>query len=70
MRETVAVLGASDRPERVSYRAQQLLLSRGHKPLLVNPRLREIEGLPCYPDLRSVGEAVHTITVYLVPDRK
>jgi predicted CoA-binding protein len=61
----VAVLGASDNPERYSYQAVQLLREKGHRVFPVNPKLKEIEGVRVYPSLKELPEPVHTLSVYL-----
>jgi len=61
----VAVLGASDKPDRYSYRAIQMLREKGHRPFPVHPRLQEIEGLSVYASLSEIPEPIDTITVYL-----
>ena len=41
----VAVIGASDKPERYSYQAVKLLQEKGHTVFPVHQRIRSIEGL-------------------------
>ncbi len=64
MKKRVAILGASDNPERYSYKAFKMLLEHGHEPLLVSPRLGELEGHKVYPDLSSLKD-VDTLTMYV-----
>lgn len=47
--------------------AQLALLEQGHTPVPVNPRYEEIDGVRCYPDLRSIPVTIDTITVYVRP---
>jgi uncharacterized protein len=61
----VAVLGASKKPDRYSYKAMKKLSETGHVPLPVHPGLDEIEGIPVYKSLRDIADPVDTITVYL-----
>jgi predicted CoA-binding protein len=68
MTENVAILGASPKARRYSYRAQQALLENGHTPIPVNPRYQFIDSLQCFPDLKSVTVGIDTITVYVRPD--
>ena len=68
-KRTVAILGASPKPERYSNQALRLLASFDYRPIPVNPAFDEIEGLPCFPRLSQIGEPVHTITLYLGPAR-
>ena len=68
-KRNVAVLGASPKPDRYSNQAVRLLASFDYRPIPVNPAYDEIEGLPCFPNLTAIDEAVHTITLYLGPAR-
>lgn len=69
----VAILGASDNSARYAYRAWRELKKHGHDTLLINPRLRAIEGQPCYDSVSSMANAhpgaIDTVTVYLSPER-
>ena len=64
----VAILGASNKPERYAHKALQSLLRHGHKPILVNPGLQVIDGLPVVPDLDRITDPVDTLTVYVGPE--
>jgi predicted CoA-binding protein len=61
----VAVLGASNKPDRYSFKAVRMLREKGHTPFPVHPALAEVDGLPVSPSLRAIPEAVDTVTVYL-----
>jgi predicted CoA-binding protein len=65
----VAVLGASDKPDRYSYKAVVRLLEHGHQVFPVHPAVREIEGIPVLKSLSNLPGTVDTITVYLSPER-
>ena len=65
MSETVAILGASDHPSRFSHQAQVALVDAGHTPVPINPRLAEIDGVTCYPNLTVCPEPIDTVTVYV-----
>ncbi len=64
-KRSVAVLGASPKPDRYSNQAVRLLASFDYRPIPVNPGFEEIEGMPCYPSLAALPEPVHTVTLYL-----
>ena len=66
----VAVLGASNKPERYSYQAVRLLREKGHTPYPVHPVLTEVDGLRVWPSLRLIPDPVDTLTVYLSPQRQ
>jgi len=67
MAETVVILGASVNPERYAYMAQVALIEKGHIPLPVNPRYDQIDGVQCYPELKSLKCHIDTITIYVKP---
>ena len=53
----VAVLGASNKPERYSFKAVRMLREKGHTPFPVHPALTEVDGLPVSPSLRASSRA-------------
>jgi uncharacterized protein len=63
--ETVAVLGASPKPDRYAYQALQLLHEYGHRTLPVNPAFDEILGEKCYPTISDAPGPIDTVTLYL-----
>ena len=67
--ETVAILGASPKPDRYAYRAMEMLRAHGHRALPVNPAFTEIMGETCYPSIAHIPEPVETVTLYLGPQR-
>lgn len=67
--QTVAVLGASNNPERYSNMAVRRLCDAGHRVIPVNPALETIEGLPVAKSLGEIREAVDTLTLYVGPQR-
>jgi predicted CoA-binding protein len=64
----VAVIGASDKPDRYSYQAVMLLKQKGHKVFPVHPRLKTIEGASVYPTIKDVPEPIDTISMYVAAD--
>jgi len=62
--QSVAVLGASDNPERYSHQAVLLLQEHGHRVLPVHPALETIAGLPVVKDLAALPP-VDTLTLYV-----
>ncbi len=67
---TVAVVGASDNPERIAYQAVQRLLNHHHTVIPVSPKGGEILGLPVQKTLESVSEPIDTASLYVGPDRQ
>jgi predicted CoA-binding protein len=67
MKERVAILGASDRPDRYAHMAFRLLKQYGHETLPVSPKLTELEGEKVYASLRDIPGKVDTLTMYVGP---
>ena len=61
----VAVVGASNKPERYSYQAVKMLAEHGHRPLPVHPSLVQVDDIPAHKSLVELPEPVHTISLYL-----
>jgi uncharacterized protein len=69
MSKKIIVVGASDNPERYSYKAIKMLQAKGYTPIPVHPKLTEIESLKVYPSLESLPkEEFDTITLYINPE--
>jgi predicted CoA-binding protein len=65
--ERVAILGASDKPDRYSNKAQRLLRQHGHTVVPVHPALKQIEGIDVAPSLDAIEGPVDTLTLYVGP---
>ncbi len=66
--ENVAIIGASDQPERFAYRADKLLKSFGHVTFLINPKFASIEGQTCFQKLSDLElTPIQTVTLYVNP---
>lgn len=63
----VAILGASDKPDRYSNKALHRLLDHGHEPYPVHPKLQTIDGIAVYPSLDSLPRDIDTLTLYVNP---
>jgi hypothetical protein len=66
---TVAVLGASDNPERYAYKAIDRLAAKGFDVIPVNPTLKEVLGLRVLPTLGEIDTKLDTVSVYLSAQR-
>jgi len=55
--KTIAVVGMSDKSWRASNHIGGYLASNGFRVLSVNPALKEVLGLTCYPDLEAAQAA-------------
>lgn len=69
MSETVVVLGASEKPDRYSNKAQRLLTEHGHRVIPVHPLGKVIEGIAAVTSLKDVTTPVDTLTLYVGPER-
>lgn len=69
MGQTVAVLGASHKPERYSNQAVRMLKEYGHMVIPVTPGRAVIEDLPVVPELGGIEQPVDTLTLYVGPER-
>ncbi len=67
--KNVVVLGASDNPERYSYKALKMLSENNYNVIPVHPQLESIEGFKVVKELGSINEKVYTLTVYVGPAR-
>jgi predicted CoA-binding protein len=63
----VAVLGASNNPERYAYKAHQMLMEYGHEVFPVARKPGSVLGVTPYVRLTDIPEAVDTVTVYVGP---
>lgn len=61
---TIAVVGCSPRHDRPSNRTAAYLMDAGYRVFPVNPNCAEVLGEKCYPDLKSLPEAVEVVNVF------
>jgi len=54
---TIAVVGMSDKTWRASHNIGRYLAGKGYRVLPVNPALKTILDLPCYPSLEAAEAA-------------
>lgn len=66
----VAVVGASNHPERYSYKAIRRLEQYGHEPLPVNPNETRVLEYPSVASLQSLTVSIDTVTVYISPQHQ
>ncbi len=65
---TIAVVGASNKPERAGHYIPKYLKSQGYRIIPVNPNYDEVLGEKCYPSLRDVPEPVDVVEVFRRPE--
>lgn len=68
-RRKVAILGASDKPDRYSYLLLRRLLAKGHDVYPVNPHLDSIDGVKVYKTVESLPPGLDVLTLYLNASR-
>ncbi len=60
--KTIAVVGMSDKSSRASNHIGKYLAANGYRVLPVNPALKEVSGMACYPDLDAAQAAARELT--------
>jgi predicted CoA-binding protein len=65
----VALVGASDRPDRPSYRVMRFLQTHGYRVFPVNPQLagQEIHGERVYGALSEIEEPIDMVDIFRRP---
>ena len=63
---TIALVGASDRPDRPSYRVMAFLQQHGYRVIPVNPQItgEHLHGEFVFRDLGQIGEAVDLVDIF------
>ncbi|MBD2615490.1 MAG: CoA-binding protein [Nostoc sp. ZfuVER08] len=62
--KTIAVIGHSDKPERISYQIAQFLRQVGYIVYPVNPLVTEIDGQPSYTALHEIPYPVDIVNAF------
>ena len=63
-----AVVGATDNPQKFGNQIVKNLKNRGYEVYPVNPRLKELEGLSCYPGLTDIPVKVDVVDFVVPPE--
>ncbi len=61
----VAVLGASNKEERYSFKAVRMLAEHGHLPIPIHPSGQAVDGIATLKSLSELTEPVDTLTMYV-----
>ncbi len=63
---TIAMVGASDRPDRPSYRVMQTLQDHGYRVIPVNPQItgEHIHGEFVFRDLGQLGDPIDIVDIF------
>ncbi|WP_298808199.1 CoA-binding protein [uncultured Sphingomonas sp.] len=63
---TIAVVGASDRPDRPSYRVMKTLQDHGYRTIPVNPQItgEHVHGEYVFRELGQLGDPIDMVDVF------
>jgi predicted CoA-binding protein len=66
---TIAMVGASDRPDRPSYGVMRMLQEHGYRVIPVNPQItgEHIHGEFVFRDLGQIGEPIDIVDIFRRP---
>lgn len=65
----VAIVGASDKADRVSNQLLKRLLAKGYEVFPINPAFKTIEGVAVYPNLGALPKGIDVLSIYLGKER-
>ncbi|WP_404368332.1 CoA-binding protein [Sphingomonas sp. MMS24-J45] len=63
---TIALIGASDRPDRPSYRVMQTLQEHGYRVIPINPQItgEHLHGEFVFRDLGQIGDPIDLVDIF------
>jgi predicted CoA-binding protein len=66
---TIALVGASDRPDRPSYRVMRTLQEHGYRVIPVNPQItgEHLHGEFVFRDLSQIGDPIDLVDIFRRP---
>ncbi len=66
---TIAMVGASDRPDRASYGVMQFLQGHGYRVIPVNPQItgEHVHGEFVWRELSQIGEPIDIVDIFRRP---
>ena len=62
--KTIAVVGLSNKRWRPSYGVSEYMQRAGYRIIPVNPKLTEVLGEKCYPQVESVPEPIDIVNIF------
>ncbi|MCY7339870.1 MAG: CoA-binding protein [Sphingomonas bacterium] len=67
---TIAMIGASDRPDRASYGVMKFLQDQGYRVIPVNPQItgEHVHGEYVWRELSQIGEPIDIVDIFRRPD--
>lgn len=66
-KKTVAIVGASNLPQRYSNKAQVSLLNDGHQVIPISIKEEEVGGIKAFKSLGEIDSPFEVITMYVNP---
>ena len=69
MNKSIAIIGASNNPEKFGNKAVKAYKKMGYTVYPVNPKADEIEGLKVYKSILDIKEKIDRVSFYLPPDK-
>ena len=68
--KTIAVVGASSKPEKDSYRVMETLINFGYEVFPVNPKYvgERILDKECYPNLKAINKKIDMVDIFRTKD--
>ena len=67
--ETVAVVGASNDPEKHSDKVASYLMEQGYRIIPVNPKEEEVLGERAYDTVDQIPENIDVVDMFLPPEK-
>ena len=68
MSKVVAIIGASNNPQKFGHRAVRAFRRRGYTVVPINPHEREVDGLKTYRSVLEVPGTIDMATMYVPPE--
>jgi predicted CoA-binding protein len=68
MAKVVAVIGASNDPQKFGNKAVRAYRQQGYTVVPINPHEREVEGLKAYPSVLDVPGPIDMASFYIHPE--
>ena len=67
---TIALVGASDRPDRASYGVMKFLQDHGYRVFPINPRItgEHVHGEFVWRELGQIGEPIDIVDIFMKSD--
>lgn len=67
---TIALVGASDRPDRPSYRVMKAMQDHGYRVIPVNPQItgEHLHGEFVFRDLHQLGDPIDIVDIFRRPE--